>query len=224
MVRAIKLGLPMGVQQVMFSAGMMAMQGLINSKGSTFMAGYNAATRIDSFAFMPFMNISNAAAVFTGQNVGAQRMERVHSGLKSTMTLTIIVLAIITTCVLAFGSPLISLFSKEPEVIAVGTGYLYRTIPFYIVLAMMFNFNGVVRGAGETIVPMIVSVCSLWLVRVPAAYLIDHYFDANNIWFALPIGWAMGLIAIGSYYMSGKWKNKAISRGQSVIEEAPEPE
>ncbi|MEG3073734.1 MAG: hypothetical protein RR867_05900 [Ruthenibacterium sp.] len=74
----------------------------------------------------------------------------------------------------------------------------------------MFILNGIMRGAGETTVPLLSSILSLWLARVPAAYLLTHFFGANNMHFCFAIGWVLGLAICVPYYLSGRWKNKSI--------------
>ena len=102
------------------------------------------------------------------------------------------------------------MFSQNPEVIDAGVAYLHGVLPFYFLLALSFMFNSVLRGAGEMMVPMISSLAALWLARVPAAYLLAHFFGPMNIHFCYAIGWALGVIISGLYYATGKWKNKSI--------------
>ena len=102
------------------------------------------------------------------------------------------------------------LFSTEPAVIESGFSYLARILPFYWMLAIMFVLSSIMRGAGEMMVPMISSLAALWLARVPAAYLLAHFFGPMNIHFCYAIGWALGLAICVPYYFSGRWKEKSI--------------
>ena len=88
--------------------------------------------------------------------------------------------------------------------------YLARILPFYWMLAIMFVLSSIMRGAGEMMVPMISSLAALWLARVPAAYLLAHFFGPMNIHFCYAIGWALGLAICVPYYFSGRWKEKSI--------------
>ncbi len=206
--KIVKIGLPTGIQQTLFSIGIMSMQSLVNSYGSDFIAGFNAANKIDTFAFMPVQSFSNAITTFTGQNIGAKRMDRVHQGMKAGMIMSIIV-CIICLLIIPFGPYLLGLFNSDPAVIESGMIYLNNVMPFYPLLAILFMLNGVIRGAGETIIPMVGTIISLWLGRIPAAYFIAHKFGNEYIFISYAIGWSIAMIISGIYYMSGKWKTKS---------------
>ena len=209
MRRAIRLGLPGGLTNMQFSLAIMLMTGLINSYGSTFMAGFSGASRIDTFAFMPLMSFTSAITTYVGQNVGARRLDRVKDGVRSVVRMALITSVGISVLLLPLSGSLMRLFNPDVEVIQAGVAYLVRLLPFYSLLAIMFMLNGAMRGAGQVMVPMISSIISLWLVRVPAAYLLAHYFGRNNLFFCFVAGWAVGLVITGSYYLSGRWMRRA---------------
>lgn len=208
--KSVKLGLPGGIQQMVFSLGMMTMQGLINSFGGVTMAAFAAASKIDSFASMPIMNFGAAISTFVGQNIGANKPERVKKGLTTTLIMSTVMSIAISIVLILLGTPLVKLFTNDSSVVAEGLNYLYRVTPFYFVIGAMFIINGVVRGAGEAIFPMIASILSLWLVRLPVAYLLSPSLGSNGIWWAIPIAWTFGFIITSLYFKSGKWKNKAV--------------
>ena len=114
----------------------------------------------------------------------------------------------------ALGEMFMKLFSQEPEVIQAGIEFLKRVLPFYSILGASFILNGALRGAGESFVPMIGSLVAMWLARVPTAYALAHFFGGHNLYFSYPIGWLIGLIIAGTYYLKGPWKEKAISRAK----------
>jgi len=201
--KSVKLGLPGGIQQMVFSLGMMTMQGLINSFGGVTMAAFAAASKIDSFASMPIMN-------FGAANIGANKPERVKKGLTTTLIMSTVMSIAISVVLILLGTPLVRLFTNDSSVVVEGLNYLHRVTPFYFVIGAMFIINGVVRGAGEAIFPMIASILSLWLVRLPVAYLLSPTLGSNGIWWAIPIAWTFGFIITFLYFKSGKWKNKAV--------------
>ena len=118
--------------------------------------------------------------------------------------------ALVAALLLPTGRFCMRLFSTEPAVIESGFAYLARILPFYWMLAIMFVLSSIMRGAGEMMVPMISSLAALWLARVPAAYLLAHFFGPMNIHFCYAIGWALGLAICVPYYFSGRWKEKSI--------------
>lgn len=208
--KVIKLGVPAGVQQALFSMGMMALQVLVNRHGSDFMAGFNGANKLDTFAFMPIQSFANAVTTFVGQNMGARRLDRVRAGARGTLVLSGVFSVAAAILLIGAGPLLMRLFSQEESVIQAGMAYLTAVMPFYWVLAGLIVLCGVVRGAGEMLVPMLANLLSLWLVRVPAGYLLDNLLGPDKIFYCYAIGWGLGLCIIGAYYLSGRWKTKSI--------------
>ncbi|XOQ48646.1 MAG: Multidrug resistance protein MdtK [Eubacteriales bacterium] len=208
--KAIKLGIPSGIQQALFSIGIMVMQTLVNSYGSAFMAGFNGANKIDTFAFMPILSFSTAVTTYVGQNIGASKLERVKSGTKAGLVLAVGSSIVISAIVYPLSASIMRMFNPNPEVISAGVAYLHCVLPFFFVLAILFVLNAVLRGAGEMVVPMISTFVSLWFVRVPAAYLIADHFGKEQIYFSYAIGWAAGVLISYPYYRFGKWKKKSI--------------
>ncbi len=206
--KIIKLGLPTGIQQTLFSIGIMSLQSLVNSYGSDFIAGFNAANKIDTFAFMPIQSFSNAVTTFTGQNIGAKRMDRVHQGTVTAISLSVVV-CIACLVIVPLGPYLLGLFSPDVAVIEAGMIYLKNVMPTIALLAVVFTINAVIRGAGESIVPMIGAIVSLWLGRIPAAYFIADKFGKEYMFLSYAVGWAFWLLISGPYYLSGKWKSKS---------------
>ena len=102
------------------------------------------------------------------------------------------------------------LFNTEPDVVAAGEAYLVRVLSTMFVLAMMFIVNAVLRGAGATTVPMVSSMLSLWLVRVPAACLLAARFGAEALYWAYPIGWCVGLAISTAVYLRGRWQSRGV--------------
>lgn len=209
-VQAMRLGIPSGIQQALFSIGIMFMQSLVNSYGSTFMAGFNGANKIDTFAFLPVQSLSNALTTYTGQNIGAGNQHRVKEGLKASVIMSVVCCLVVGVLLYPTSAFMMRMFSQNPEVIDAGVAYLHGVLPFYFLLALSFMFNSVLRGAGDMLVPMISSFISLWLVRLPAAYLLAYLFEKESIYYSYAIGWALGVIISGLYYATGKWKNKSI--------------
>jgi putative MATE family efflux protein len=209
---SIRIGLPAGIQNLLFSLASMTLQGLINSYGEKFIAGYNGANKIDAFAFLPLVSFSVAITTYVGQNVGARRMDRVNKGVKSALLLSVVISILLAVVLLPSAGLLMRLFTQDHEVIQAGVEYLYRVLPFYMMLGAIFILNGALRGAGEAFVPMVGSLISMWLARVPAAYILARYFGGSNLYFSYPIGWFMGIIIVIVYYLKGPWKRKAIER------------
>lgn len=210
--KVIRLGVPSGVQQCQFSVAILLMQALINGQGTVFMAGFAAANKIDSFAFMPIQSFAAAITTYVGQNLGAGRMDRVQQGVRSTLVLSTLSCIAITAIVLPFRGPLLGIFNQEPAVIQAGEAYLLRVLGPMFIVAIQFVLNGVLRGAGAAMVPMISSIIALWLARIPAAYFFAAQFGADNIYWSYLVGWLCGITITGVVYLRGRWKDKCIFR------------
>ncbi len=216
----IKIGLPTGVQQSLVSLGFIALTRIVNSFGTNVIAGYTAASRLDSFAAMPAMNLSMAISTFVGQNLGAGKPERVRKGYVSTLVVSLAISVVMTIAMLLFKYQLIGLFTNDPEVLRYGAEYLVIVSSFYVLFTSMFITGGVLRGAGDTLVQMFFTIAALWVVRIPAAAFLSSHFGTAGIWWGIPAGWFVGFAGSYLYYLTGRWKRKVIVKPTA----APEPE
>ena len=116
----------------------------------------------------------------------------------------------ITVLVYFFGKDLMALFTPDQTVIELGNEYLVIVSSFYIVFSTLFVVNAVMRGAGDTLVPMFITLIALWFIRIPASYFLAERIGVEGIWWAVPLGWGMGMTLSYLYYLSGKWKNKSV--------------
>lgn len=215
--RVARIGIPSMLQQSLVSVSMMLMQGLVNGYGSVFIAGYTAATKIDTIAMMPMMNFSNALSSFTAQNIGANRTERVKEGYKAILFMTFCFCVFITLAVFLFGPSLIGIFmdsNESAEVIAYGVSYMKVVSIFYLLMGILFASNGVLRGSGDMGAFLASSMINLG-GRVAMAYLLNHWIGRSAIWWSIPLGWALGSAVSVTRFLSGKWKNKAVVTAKS---------
>ena len=208
--KSLKIGLPTGFQQTFVSLGFLGLYRIVNMFGTSTIAAYSVAIRIGSFASMPAMNFSSALSTFVGQNIGAGKMERIHKGLKITLLMANSVAIVISALAIIFAEPLMAVFTPDAGVIAIGKQYLLIVPFFYVLFATLFSLNGVMRGAGDTLIPMFVTLISLWVVRIPVSYWLSLKFGTVGIWWGIPIAWVVGLTLAFIYYKSGRWKRKAI--------------
>ena len=206
----VRIGLPAGIQNGLIAAAIMALMARVNLYGTDFTAGFNVGNKVDCFAFLPVQSLSNALTTYTGQNIGAGNQHRVKEGLKASVIMSVVCCLVVGMLLYPTSAFMMRMFSQNPEVIDAGVAYLHGVLPFYFLLALSFMFNSVLRGAGDMLVPMISSFISLWLARLPAAYLLAYLFEKESIYYSYAIGWALGVIISGLYYATGKWKNKSI--------------
>lgn len=208
--QCVNYGLPTGIQQSLVALSAVALLGLVNQYGTDVIAGFSAAMRVDNLAVLPAMNFAMALTSFTGQNVGAGNMDRITQGLRKTLLFSSLTCVGITVLIVLFGDHMLALFSTDPGVIEYGHDYLVIVSSFYVVFSTMFVINGMLRGAGAVWIPMISTLASLWIVRVPLAWILSGQIGENGIWWSIPLGWFVGLFIAYGYYRSGKWKNRSI--------------
>jgi putative MATE family efflux protein len=207
---SIRIGLPSGLQQTFVSLGLLAITWIVNLFGLNVIAAYSIAMRIDSLAALPAMNFSAALSTFVGQNIGARKKERVRAGLIATIRMTSIISISISLLAILFSKPLMRLFTNDADVIGIGSHYLIIVGSFYILFSTMFAINGVMRGAGDTLIPMFITLFALWFARIPIAYFLSQRIGETGIWWSTPIGWGIGMTMGILHYLSGRWKKKSV--------------
>jgi putative MATE family efflux protein len=208
--QSISIGLPTGIQQTLVATGALVLMGIVNKFGTDVIAGYSVASRLDSIAMVPAMSFSQALSTFVGQNIGANKPERIRAGLISTVKMSGSVTIATSVFIILTGHILMNLFTNDTEVIRLGDQYLTIVSSFYILFTLMFIYTGVMRGAGDTLVPMIFSILSLWIIRIPMAWFLSGKIGAQGIWWSIPAGWIIGLTLAFLYYKSGRWKKKSV--------------
>ncbi|GHT24026.1 MATE family efflux transporter [Bacteroidia bacterium] len=217
--KSVRIGLPNGIQHALIAVGMMALLRIVNLFNSDVLAAYSIAGRIESLASAPAMTFSAAIAAFVGQNVGAHKFNRVSDGLRATLCISILLSAVISLLIIVFRHTVMGWFtsSEELNVIEIGSRYLLIIAPFYAVFSTLFVYNGVMRGAGDTLFPMFTTLLSLWLIRIPFASVMSKHIGTDGIWWAIPIGWCLGAVCAMGYYRLGKWKNKGVVKSSEII-------
>lgn len=180
------------LQQSIMNLGILAVQGLVNSYGTTVMAAFAAAVKIDAFAYLPVQDFGNAFSIFVAQNFGAKKTERIKRGIRSAFITSMSFGFAISVCVFLLARPLMTLFidAGETAVIAEGVRYLRIEGAFYFMIAALFLLYGLYRALGKPGMSVILTVVSLGL-RVFLAYALSAIplFGVVGIWWSVPIGW-----------------------------------
>lgn len=189
------------LQQSIMNLGILAVQGLVNSFGTTVMAAFAAAVKIDAFAYLPVQDFGNAFSIFTAQNFGAGKTDRIRKGIRVATLTSMLFGLLISIAVFVFAEPLMTLFidTGETAVIAEGVRYLRIEGAFYYLIAALFLLYGLYRALGKPGMSVVLTVVSLG-IRVALAYALAPIplFGVVGIWWSVPIGWlladALGLI------------------------------
>lgn len=203
----LAIGLPIGLNNSLYSLGHVAIQTLVNAQGSTFMAGVSVAGRVTGMANIAITALSSAATTFSGQNYGARNFDRLRSGYIKIPVISGAVTLAAGLCVISFSMPILRIFTRDEAVLMYANRYVV-----VMLLSQWFYaiFNGIiciVNGVGLVRYTTVVNILMLWAVRIPSAYLINHYFDGTYIMLCFPISFSFGMIMmIGYYIFSPKWK------------------
>lgn len=214
----IRLGLPSGLTQAIFSMAMVMVQSLTNSFGEMVIAANVIIMRVDGFAMMPNFSFGTALTTYAGQNVGARKYDRVDQGAKSGTLLAVGVSAVITAIILLFGNILMYAFTDTAELVDLSMRMMRILAVGYIAMAVTQCLSGIMRGAGDTVSPMWISIFTTVIVRVPLAYAIAFATRSPEMptgnyratFISLLISWLMGALITTVIYKRKKWKEKAI--------------
>ncbi len=195
------------VQQSVMNLGILMVQGLVNSFGPTVMAAFAAAVKIDAFAYMPVQDFGNAFSTFIAQNYGAEKGDRIRSGLKGAIAASMSFCAVVSALVWIFARPLMGLFveAKEAETIWEGVRYLRVEGAFYCGIGCLFLLYGLYRALGKPGMSVVLTVISLG-TRVALAYILSGIplFGVTGIWWSVPIGWFLADLTGILYYILRK--------------------
>lgn len=219
----LRIGLPSGLQQTIVSLSALVVTSTVTPFGSKVVAAFGAASRLDQFATLPALSVGLAVSALVGQNLGANRDDRVREIVRWAWVLSGSITAVIMLVALLAPTVLLKLFTGDPEVLSFGSEYLRIVGLSYVPFGMMIVTNGVLRGAGDTVPTALISVLSLWLVRVPLARLLSATLGMGprGVWIAMALSPAVGAIASTAYYSTGQWKSKVLVRRGPRLEEVP---
>ena len=214
--KIVRIGIPSGITQAIFSVAMLAVQSLTNSFGEMVIACNVIVMRIDGFAMMPNFSFGQAATTFTGQNVGAGRLDRVRQGVRQCTAMALGTATFLTALILIFGRSLAGFFTDTAELADLSMHMMRILAVGYIAMSVTQSLCGVMRGAGDTITPMWISLISAVLLRVPMAYLIAWLTKSpewptgrpESTFISLVISWTLGAVISVLAYRFGKWRQK----------------
>lgn len=202
----VRIGLPLGLNNSIYSIGHILLQSLINAQGTAFMAGYSVGTKLTGLANVAITSLSSAATTFAGQNLGAKNYKRLKAGGIRIPLFSGIITITFAMIMLYFGRPILSMFTDDPEVLAMGMHYIRVFLPFTWMYAV---FNGIIcfaNGLKVVRYPTIVNILTLWAVRIPVAHLIVRFFEGIYVIAAVPISFLFGMICMLCFFGTRHWK------------------
>lgn len=214
--RILKLGMPSGITQAVFSIAMLLVQRLQNSFGAEYIAISVILMRVDGFAMMPNFSFGQAMTTFIGQNVGARKYKRLHQGARQGTMMAVGVAVTLTAAILLFGRPLMSMFTQTEHLIDLGMRFMRILALGYVAMAVIQSLSGVQRGAGDTVTPMWLSISTSVFLRVTSAYLIAWLTRSpefphgrpESVYYSMLITWSVGAVLNILAFRYGRWRKK----------------
>lgn len=212
----LKLGIPSGITQAIMSVAMLVVQSLTNSMGEMVIACNVIIMRVDGFAMMPNMTFGNTMSVYAGQNVGAGERERIHQGTVQGMIMAFAFASVITIVLLFFGKYLFAIFTTTEALIDLAVRMMRILAVGYIAISVTQVLGGVMRGAGDTVTPMWISIFTTIVLRVPLAYALAYLMRTpeyphgkpDALFLSMLISWVTGAVLSYLTYRKGSWKRK----------------
>lgn len=212
----IRLGLPSGINQAIISTAMIIVQSLTNSYGEIFIAANVIVMRVDGFAMLPNFSFGTALTTYTGQNVGAKLYDRVEKGTKQGTIMAVSTSAVITIIILLFGRYLMGIFTNTPQLVNLSMKMMSILAIGYLAMAVTQSLSGAMRGAGDTMTPMWISLLTTVVIRVPLAYGMSYITKTPElpngrqecVFISLLCSWLIGAMVTFLAYKRGKWKEK----------------
>ena len=229
-MNVIRLGVPSGLTQAIFSMSMIVVQSLTNSFGELFIAANVIVMRVDGFAMMPNFSFGSAMTTFAGQNVGAGAYDRVKTGARQGTILAAGVSTLVTGAILLVGRQLMGIFTDTEELVELSMHLMQILAVGYIAMGVMQSLCGVMRGAGDTMTPMWISFFETVVLRMPLAYIMCYLSRTPElpngkreyVMVSLLISWIVGTILSVIFYARGKWRTKAVHSRTEAVDEAEE--
>jgi putative MATE family efflux protein len=205
----LKIGLPVSFQTILLAVGDMTISAVVNSFGPDVVAAYAAAGRIMMTVMMFAMNLAMAYAVFAGQNLGAGNIERIKHGFRSTILIMLSLSALMTALVFIFGDTWVRLFIAEGDahieaVVSLSRGAIRIPAAFYVFLGGIWLYNYTLRGMGDITIPFVSGMLEL-VCKVGLSVALGYWFGYMGVWYAMPLGWVVGIIPSVIRFHRMKW-------------------
>jgi Na+-driven multidrug efflux pump len=200
--RMLRIGVPAGLQNAVFSLSNVIIQSAINSLGSDIMAASSAAFNIEILAYFIINSFGQACTTFVGQNYGAQKNDRCRQVTRVALLWDLAITAALSVALIGFGSTLLSLFNRDPVIIEYGKIRLWYILAFEVINVFMEVFSGSMRGYGHSTEPAVITfvgVCGIRIAWVFTIFAASPKFD--TLMMVYPVSWIVTAGALGVAYL-----------------------
>ena len=217
--KMISIAVPSSLQMLTVSLASLLIVSLVNKFGENVTAAFGVGMRIDQFSMFSSMAISTAASAMTSQNLGAGKNERVDDILKFSVMIAMAIALLFFAIVMIWPELVASIFTSNKNVIAHSVDYFRWSALGYIGFAILFTYQGVIRGSGDALNNFMIVAFSILVFRLPLSYCLSEFTPLKELglWVAMPISVFVGALGFYFYYQTGNWKKKVVIRTQ------PEP-
>ncbi len=209
----IQIGLPAGLQSVMYNASNVIIQSTINTFGTNTVAAWTAYGKIDGLFWMIMGAFGTAVTTFSGQNFGAQKYHRIRKSVRICTAMAMGTAFLLSTVLYFWGAYVYQLFTNDNAVIKIGMDILHTIVPFYFTYVCIEILSGTMRGTGDSLIPMLITCIGICVLRVVwIAVAVPYWHSVQTVIISYPITWAFTSILFIIYYLQGGWLRKRIQR------------
>ncbi|NBI29346.1 MATE family efflux transporter [Chengkuizengella marina] len=213
----LKLGIPGGLQMIAISSGLVVVISVVNSFGKDVIAGFGAAQRIENIILLPAFTLGSVVNSMAGQNIGADRWDRVSEIAKKGTYFIVSFTLLISLIVFLSAESLVRLFVDDGETVAFGTTYLKTIAFFYPFIGINFVLNGITRSSGAMMQVLILNIISFWVLRYPLALVFSSIWGEIGIGIGIGLSFVVSCVLATLYYFFGKWKEIDIFKEKSSV-------
>ncbi len=211
--RILRIGIPAGLQFVTFDFSNILIQSGINSFGDITMAAWTAHGKTDALTWMVTGAFGVSITTFVGQNFGAQKYSRIRKGTWTCLAMGVVMVAALDALLLAFRTPILGIYTDNPEVIAVGSMVMLSIMPYEFLFMPIEVFAGTMRGVGNSLMPTLITGSCVCLFRVVwLMTAVRHWHSLKTLTLSYPLSWALAAAVFLAVYFKGNWLRRRITQ------------
>ena len=211
--RIVVIGLPAGLQSVMYSFSNIIIQASVNGFGTDVMAAWTAYGKIDGLFWMIISAFGVSITTFAGQNFGALRYDRMKRSVRVCLGIAAGTTVAMSTLIFAAGRPMLGMFTDDPHVVEIGMSIIRLITPLWIAYICIEILSGAMRGTGETLVPTLMTLVGVCLMRIFwISAIVPMFHELRVLLFSYPLTWSITSVLFILYYRRGKWLERRIAR------------
>ncbi|MBP3523508.1 MAG: MATE family efflux transporter [Clostridia bacterium] len=217
LLRIVQIGLPAGLQSVMYSLSNMIIQASVNGFGTDVMAAWTAYGKIDGLYWMMISAFGVSITTFAGQNFGARRYDRMRRSVRVCLGMAAGVTVFMSALILTVGRPMLGMFTDDAHVVETGMSIIRLIVPTWITYLCIEILSGAMRGAGDSLMPTLMTLTGVCLMRVFwVTVVVPRMHQLPVLLLSYPITWVITSAMFIVYYLRGRWLDRCIARQGSV--------